>query len=261
MQRALRTSLFAAVLIAAAALPALAQDWKVVRVAVEGAYPPFNEVAKNGKLAGFDVDIAQALCSEMKVECTFVKQSWDQIQDGLLRKDSDAIISSLSINDSRRARYDFTNKYYQTPAKFVARKGTTIEVSPTGLKGKRIGVQRKTTHEAFLLANYGNIVDIQTFQTLGEATAALTAGKLDLVLADSWALSLGFLNTPQGKDYALVGPDFTDQRFFGEGVGIAVRKTDPDLRQRFNEALAQIRSDGTYDRIARKYFTFNIYGG
>jgi arginine/ornithine transport system substrate-binding protein len=264
MQHTRRSTFLVALLPAmllAAALPAMAQDWKIVRVAVEGAYPPFNEVAKNGKLAGFDVDIANALCGQMKVDCTLVRQSWDQIQDGLIRRDTDAIISSLSINDSRRLRYDFTNKYYQTPAKFVARKGANIQITPVGLKGKRIGVQRNTTHEAFLKADFGNVIALQSFPTIGDATAALAAGKVDLVLADSWALSLGFLATSQGKGYELVGPDFTDKRFFGEGVGIAVRKSDSELRDRYNQALSQIRADGTYDRIARKYFSFNIYGG
>ena len=242
------------------ALPAGAQDWKVVRIAVEGAYPPFNEVTKEGKFKGFDVDIANALCREMKVDCKLVRQSWDQIQDGLLRKDTDAIVSSLSITPSRRERYDFTEKYYHTPAKFVARKGAGIEASPAGLKGRRVGVQRTTTHEAFLVANYGGLVEIETFQTLGEATRALIAGRLDLVLADSLALAHGFLESEQGKGFELTGPDFTDRRWFGEGVGIAVRKENPELRERFNRALATILVNGTYEKIARQYFGFNIYG-
>jgi arginine/ornithine transport system substrate-binding protein len=260
MRRAL-TWLLTTLALAALALPAGAQDWKVVRIAVEGAYPPFNEITRDGKFKGFDVDIAHALCAEMKVDCRLVRQTWDQIQDGLLRKDTDAIVSSLSIKESRRERYDFTNKYYHTPAKFVAKKGAAIEISPAGLAGKRVGVQRTTTHEAFLAENYGGGVTLRTFQTLGQATDALAAGEVDLVFADSLALAYGFLKTDKGKGFALVGPDFTDRRWFGEGVGIAVRKEDGDLKERFNRALATILANGTYQKIAERYFGFNIYGG
>ncbi|MFQ5776004.1 MAG: ABC transporter substrate-binding protein [Kiloniellaceae bacterium] len=233
---------------------------KKVRIGTEGAYPPFNYIDANGKLQGFDIDIAKALCQAANYDCEFVVQDWDGIIPGLLAKKYDAIIASMSITEERKKKVDFTGKYYTTPAKFVARKGADIEISREGLKGKSVAVQRATIHENFLRDNYGDIVDIKAYATQDEANMDLASGRVDLALADSVALLEGFLNTDAGKDFEFVGPDFTDPKWFGEGAGIAVRKGEDDLREGLNKAIAQIRADGTYQKINAKWFDFDVFG-
>jgi lysine-arginine-ornithine-binding protein len=254
------TTVIAAAAIAMVAGTASAQ-MKKVRIGTEGAYPPFNFIDPDGKLQGFDVEIAKALCAAAKFDCEFVVQDWDGIIPGLLAKKFDAIIASMSITEERKQKVDFTDKYYNTPAKFIAKEGANYDITKAGLKGKSVGVQRATIHENFLRDNFGDVIDIKSYATQDEANADLAAGRVDLVLADSVALDEGFLKTDAGKGFAFIGPDFNDPKWFGEGAGIAVRKGEPELLDGLNTALKQILADGTYKKINDKYFVFDVYGG
>jgi len=255
--------LISAVFVAALALGAVqadAKEWKKVRIGVEGAYPPFSSVTADGKLIGFDIDIANALCDQMKVECELVTQDWDGIIPALLARKYDAIIASMSITEERKQKVDFSNKYYQTPAKFIRKKGSGIEITMEGLKGKAVGVQRATIHDNFVTEVYGDAVEVKRYGTQDEAYLDLAAGRVDLLLADSVALDDGFLKTDGGKGYEFVGPDFTDPKYFGDGAGIAIRKNEADLQAMLNAAIDAIRANGTYKSIQDKYFNFNVYG-
>ncbi|MBW2407316.1 MAG: ABC transporter substrate-binding protein [Deltaproteobacteria bacterium] len=237
-----------------------AKEWKTVRIGVEGAYPPFSYTTADGKLEGFDIDIAITLCNSIGVEYKLVPQDWDGIIPALLARKYDAIIASMSITEERKKKVAFTNKYYNTPAKFVSKKGSVKEFTKATLKGKTVGVQRATTHDSYLTDNYGEDVKIKRYATQDDAYLDMAAGRIDFLLADSVALSDGFLKKPEGKDFEFVGPDMTDVRWFGEGVGVACRKKDKDLVEMFNKAIDQIRADGTYQKIQDKYFDFNVYG-
>jgi arginine/ornithine transport system substrate-binding protein len=239
---------------------ATAKDWKKVRIGTEGAYPPFNFIDKKGQLQGFDIDIAKALCEAMGVECEFVTQDWDGIIPGLLAKKYDSIIASMSITEERKKKVDFTEKYYMTPAKFVTKKGAGIEISKEGLKGKTVGVQRATVAENFLRDKFGDTVKIKSYATQDEVNMDLISGRIDLAIADSVVLLGGLLETEKGKDYEFVGPGFSDKKWFGDGIGIAVRKGEDDLRKMFNKAIKEIRANGTYQKINAKYFDFDVYG-
>jgi arginine/ornithine transport system substrate-binding protein len=239
---------------------AMAKDWTKIRIASEGAYAPFNYVTPDGELAGFDIDIAKALCAELKAECTLVKQDWDGMIPALMARKYDAIVASMSITEARKQQVDFSDKYYQTPARAAAKKGSGIEVSEAGLAGKKIGVQRETIHDKFVTDTFGSSAEIVRYGTQDEANLDAVAGRIDVLFADSVALSEGFLKTDQGAEFEFTGPEFTDPDYFGVGAGIAVRKTDTDLKEALNKALAAIRSNGTYDQIAGKYFDFDVYG-
>lgn len=240
---------------------AAAAEGGVVRIGIEGSYPPFSE--KDGKSGwkGFDIDIARALCARMQAECVLVQRDWDKIQDALLGNEIDAIVASMSMSRERMKRFAFSKKYYQVPARFVARAGSGINVDAAGLQGRRIGVQGNTVHQKYVTATYRDGAEIVIFQTLPQATEALAAGKVDVVVGDALALSNGFLLTPAGKGFAFVGPPLVNERWFGAGIGIAMRKQDTDLKQRFDAAIDAIRSDGTYQAISGRYFNFDIYGG
>jgi arginine/ornithine transport system substrate-binding protein len=259
----LATLVLAALALALVCAPAMAKDWQSIRIATEGAYPPFNYMDEEGNPQGFDVDIAKALCEEMQVHCELVIQDWDGIIPGLLAKKYDAIIASMSITDERKKVVDFTNKYYMTPARFVTKKGEDVEISKEGLKGKTIGVQRGVVAANFLQDNFADVAEIKTYATQEEANMDLIAGRVDLVMADSVVLLGGLLENPdipEGKNYEFVGPGFTDPQWFGDGIGIAVRKEDDKLKEMFNQAIKDIREDGTYQQINAKYFDFDVYG-
>ena len=259
MKRFLTTILAAGALVLMSSA-VTAKEWKIVRIGVEGAYPPFSSVTPAGQLVGFDIEITKALCKQMGVRCTMVQQDWDGIIPALLARKYDAIVASMSITEERKKKVAFTNKYYNTPAKFVRKKGSGIEISKEGLKGKTVGVQRATTHDNFITGEFGAEVDIKRYATQDEAYLDAVAGRLDLLLADSVAMEDGFLKTDKGKDFEFVGPGFSDVKYFGEGVGIAIRKRDADLVKMFNKAIAGIRADGTYKKINAKYFAYDVYG-
>ena len=239
---------------------AVAQERKTVRIGTEGAYPPFNYIDAGGNLVGFDIDIAKALCEAAKIGCEFVVQDWDGIIPALLAKKYDAIVASMSITEERKQKVHFTKKYYTTPAKFVAAKGADIEISKAGLQGKSVGVQRATVSENYLRDKYGDVADVKSYATQAEANLDLISGRVDLVIADSVVLLEGLLNTDDGKNFEFVGPDISDEKWFGEGIGIAIRREDHDLVELLNKAIDQIRADGTYQQINAKYFDFDLFG-
>lgn len=258
MRRIVWLGVFCVVLTVAAS--AWAKEWTKVRIGVEGAYPPFSYVEPDGTLAGFDIDIAKALGEAMGAEVVLVPQDWDGIIPALLAKKYDAIIASMSITEERKKKVAFSNKYYHTPAKFIARKGAMDTFSPEAMKGKKVGVQRATIHDRYVTDNYGDDVEIKRYGTQDEAYLDLVAGRVDMLLADVVALSDGFLKKEEGKDFTFVGPDLVDPKWFGPGAGIAIRKQDTDLVEKFNKAIDTIRANGVYKTIQDKYFDFNVYG-
>jgi len=258
-----RTTVLAAALAAllsfAGATQAQAPDWKKVRIAVEGAYPPFSEIGTDGKIKGFDIDIANALCAEMKAECTLVNQEWDGMIPALQARKFDAIVAQMSITEERQKSVLFTNKYSNTPAWLIAKAGTSADQSAAAWKGKKIGVQRTTTHDRFATEHFKNS-EIVRYAKQDEVFLDLAAGRIDGVLCDSVSADMGFMKTPAGKGFARVGAPIDDPKIFGIGAGIAVRKTDTGLQQKLNAAIAAIRANGTYKKIQDKYFEFDVYG-
>lgn len=237
-----------------------AQANEKIRIGTEGAYPPFNYVDNEGKVQGFEIDLGNALCKRMKLDCEWVVQDWDGIIPGLLAKKYDAIIASLYITDERRQKIDFSNKYYLTPAKFVSRKGAGITISSSGLKGKIVGLQRATSFERYMNAEHPD-VELRLYATQDEANMDLVSGRIDLLLADTLALQENFLNNPEGKDFEFIGPALSNPLYFGYGAGVALRKNSGDLVDRFNQAIAALRADGSYETIRKKWFKIDIWGG
>ena len=237
---------------------ASARDWTSIRIGVDATYKPFTYKTADGQLAGFDVDIAKALCAEMKAKCSFVESSWEGIIPGLRANKFDAIISSMSITDERKKAVDFSDKYYQTPTAVIAKAGA-IDGSTASLKGKRVGVLKASIQEAYAKAVLKDS-SVVSYDSTQQSYVDLKSGRLDAVVVDKFEGRGGFIDTPDGKGYAFVGPDLTDPKYFGTGAGIAIRKSDTDLRDRFNAALKTIRANGTWKKLADKYFDFDIYG-
>jgi arginine/ornithine transport system substrate-binding protein len=230
-----------------------------LRIGVEGAYPPFSEIGTDGKLKGFDIDIAYALCEKMKVKCELVQAEFDAMIPNLKAKKIDAVIASMSITPERKKSVDFSTKYYQTPARLVAKAGVALDGTAAGLKGRKIGVQRTTIHDRFATATFKQS-EIVRYAKQDEVFLDLKSGRVDATLMDVVAADIGFLKTPSGQGFAFTGPTFTDPAFFGDGAGVAVRKGDDALRKKIDEAIAALRADGSYKKIQDKYFAFDLYG-
>ncbi|HEX5683745.1 MAG TPA: ABC transporter substrate-binding protein [Ideonella sp.] len=230
-----------------------------VRIGVEGAYPPFSQVGADGQLKGFDIDIAHALCEQMKARCTLVQQDFDGMIPALNARKFDAIVASLSITEERKKAVAFSDKYYKTPNRVIIKAGSGLVVSPEGLKGKRIGVQRATINDRFATDTFKHS-EIVRYAKQDDIYLDLAAGRLDATLVDAVAADAGFLKRDQGKGFVFAGPAYTDPAYFGHGVGVAVRRNDPALLQSLNVAIAAIRANGTYQKLQDKYFDFDIYG-
>lgn len=227
-----------------------------LRIATEGTYAPWSFVDAQGKLTGWDVDIANALCDQMKVKCEIIAQEWDGIIPGLNAKKYDMIVASMSVTEKRKQQVTFTKKYKNTSSQFVAEKGTITETSPAALKGKRIGVQRGSVQDEFLSANYPDS-EIVRYDKTTDPEMDLIAGRVDLLLANRVTSLLGFLTRPEAANYGLVGQEYAGG-VLGEGNAIALRKDDTELLGQVNEAIDAIIANGTYDKITSKYFKFKL---
>ncbi len=236
-----------------------------IRIAVEGAYPPFSQTEKDGSVTGFDIDIANALCESMKAECELVTQEWDGMIPGLLARKYDAIVASMSITAERKKRVNFTDKYYSDAAVFAGKKNQDIDISKSlsrnkkTLKGLKIGVQQGTVSDNFVSDNFEKVAEVRRYGKQTEANLDLTAGRLDLIMADSITIK-NFLESEDGQDYEIKGPAFANKKWFGDGIGIAIRKQDKKLLKDFNRAIKAIRKNGAYKEINDSYFDFDIYG-
>ena len=226
-------------------------------IAIEGAYPPFSNVTSDGKLVGLDVDIADALCAEMKVECTLVTQDWDGMIPALLAGKFDAIVASMTITEERKKQIAFTDRYYSTPLSLVVLKEAELAgTDAAALAGKSVGVQGATVQANYAENVYGKAGSaVRQYQTQDEAMADLENGRVDAVVADKIML-MDWLKAAGGDCCRMVG----DLAGTNADAGIALRQEDDALRAKFNAALAAIRTDGTYAKITAKYFDFDIYG-
>lgn len=236
---------------------ASAQETMKLKIGTEGAYPPFNTLTADGKLVGFDIDIANALCAQMKAECELVTQDWDGIIPALQAGKFDAIIASMSITEERKQQVAFTNKYYTTPLAVVALKDSDLaSTEPEALAGKTVGAQAGTTQIIYADEHYAKAgAEAKSYPTQEEAVQDLMNGRLDAVISDKFVL-VEWMKTAGNECCKMVG----DVKGTETEAGIAVRKEDEELRQKLNGAIDAIVADGTYAKIVGKYFDFDIYG-
>ncbi len=233
---------------------AAAAQAETVRIATEGAFPPFNFMDTDGQPQGFDVDIAKAICAEIEDDCEIIAPvDWDGIIPGLLANKYDAIIASMSITPERQESVLFSNPYYNNQFHFVGPKGVEVDTSKAGLEGKTIGAQRATVSSQWLEGNLGDAITIKLYDSAEEAYLDLEAGRVDLLLNDSYP-TYDWLNSPAGEGFELKGESVIND----DVVGIAFRKDDTALADKFNKALAKIIEDGTYAEINAKYFPFSL---
>lgn len=232
-----------------------------VRIGTDPTYAPFSSKNAQGELVGFDIDLGNEMCKRMQVKCTWVSSDFDALIPSLKAKKIDAIISSLSITEKREQEIAFSKKLYAADSRLIAAKGSPIQPTLAALKGKHVGVLQGSTQEAYANERWHNQgVDVVAYQNQDLIYSDLAAGRLDAALQDEVAASEGFLKQPGGKDFAFAGPSIKDKKYFGDGTGVGMRKEDGELKAAFDKALDGLRKDGSYDKYAKKYFAFNVYG-
>ncbi|WP_394787528.1 transporter substrate-binding domain-containing protein [Rhodoferax sp.] len=245
--------------LSALSIAALAQG-KDLKVAIDPTYEPFTFKTADGKPTGFDVDIASALCEQIKRKCVFVEQVWDSMIPGLQAKKYDVIVSSMSITADRLKVIDFTDKYYSTPTRIVVKKDVKF-TGPASIKGKKLGVLKGSTQEKYALGELKTVgVEVIPYEAQDQVYLDIKSGRLDGTVADFVEVTGGFLSKPEGKDYVPVGPDLYTEKYFGTGMGVGLRKSDAALKAELNTAIKTIRSNGLYKKINDKYFKFDAYG-
>ncbi|WP_252179090.1 lysine/arginine/ornithine ABC transporter substrate-binding protein [Endozoicomonas sp. 4G] len=229
-----------------------AQAAETIRFATEPTYPPFEFMGKDNQLEGFDIDLARAICNELKAECTFSSQPFDSLIPSLKFRRFDAVISGMDITPDRLEEVDFSTPYYENSAIFIANKDEGL-TSVKALKGKSVGVQNGSTHQQYLIDKLESQgVKVRPYDSVQNAFLDLISGRIDAVFADKAVAKEWLAKRGEGQ-YAQVGPVVKDPEYFGIGYGIAVRKHN-DLKKRIDSALEKLKENGTYQKIYDKYF-------
>ena len=236
-----------------------AKDWKTIRFGMDATYAPFESVASNGDIVGFEVDYGKVLCQKMKVTCTFQNQDWDGIIPALLANKFDVILSSMNITDERKKKVLFSDMYYATPPVFVGQASNkSDDVSPAALKGKTIGTQSSTIHANYLDKFYKDS-EIKLYPTQDEPNLDLASGRIDYVMGDS-LVEEDFVEKKGNGCCRILSKVTRVPEIHGPGVGAAFRPEDTDLAAMFNKAIAEADADGTYKALETKYFKDDIRG-
>jgi octopine/nopaline transport system substrate-binding protein len=251
---------------------------KKVKIATEGAYAPWNFVNAQGKLEGFELDLAADLCKRANFDCEIVAQDWDGIIPSLLAKKYDAIMAGMNITDKRMETISFTRSYAGGPHGLMKMKSTKIDGLPTGslnlvtnkaeadkaieqlkvaLKGKVIGVQVSTTNANFVNEFLKSVAEVREYKTTEQHDLDLAAGRIDVAFAAHTAFKATIDGSPSGKDMEIVGPAFTGG-LLGRGVAVGIRKEDNDIREGFDKAIAAAIADGTIKTLTEKWFKLDM---
>lgn len=232
---------------------------RIIHFITEDDYPPFDFVAPDGGLVGFNVDLARAICDDLKVACTVQPRRWDTITETIAAGGADAAIASIAITAETRKRVDFTVPYYETPARFVARR--TVELAdalPETLAGKIVGVGARTAHEAYLRSFFPRTI-LRTYDNAAALRSALKRDEVGIVFDDGISLAIWLNGTDAAACCEFRGGPFTDASYFGNGAGIAVGKGNVTLRRALNYTLQKLSESGVYADIYLKYFPIGFY--
>jgi arginine transport system substrate-binding protein len=231
----------------------LAANAQKITFATEGTYPPFESVGPSGKLQGFDIDMANAICAKLKAQCVFINQPFDSLIPSLKIGKFDAIIAAMAITPERQKVIDFSVPYYSDSVSFVALNSVNFDVTPGKLKDKIIGVQQGTTFQNYLQHIYGKDVTVKTYASQQNAFMDLSAGRVDAVMGDTPLVAL-WLKDQEKNKFHVLGKPINNPLYFGVGNGIAVKKGNTALLNQLNGAISSLKKDGTAAKLEQKYF-------
>ena len=231
-----------------------------IRFITTDDFPPFNFIDGSGRLTGFNVDLARAVCAELAIQCTIQARQWDELADRIADRTADAAIAGIAINAENRRNLDFSDVYMRTPARFVVRKDdANLDVTPDGLRGKTLAVVARTAHEAYLAAMFPE-VGRRLYQSADEARAAVRDGEADAHFGDGLQLSFWLESEAADGCCAFAGGPYLETRFFGQGYAIAIaRGGSPDLKRAINAALQAVYEKGIFAELYLRYFPVGFF--
>jgi polar amino acid transport system substrate-binding protein len=231
----------------------------VIRFLTEVDYPPFNFAGADGNPQGFNVDLARMLCEELKLGCTIQMRRFETLIGALNENRGDAAIASIAATPQTRAKADFTDPYYRTPGRFAARRNSAIaDPLPEKLEGRKVAVVGGTAHEAYLKELFTE-AELHPYPNAAAARQALRQGEVDLLFGDSVSLAFWLNGADSGNCCAFRGGPYLDSRYFGEGVGIAVKKGNDTIRQALNWALFRVWEQGRFTDLWLRYFPISPF--
>ncbi len=220
----------------------------VIRIAMSGAYPPFNFVNDQNEVVGFDPAVGAEIAKRMGLEAEIVTTAWDGIIGGLLANKYDAIVGSMTITEERDKVVDFVGPYYSDKRAIFTQPGSGI-TSLEDLEGVKVGLTLGETHEAWAREKG---YDINTYKGLPELLLELENGRVDAIVNDSIAAILAM--GAKGQEFEMFA-DPTTEPF---GAGIAIREGNPELAAAMQEALDAMMEDGTYLELAEEWIGADI---
>ena len=230
-----------------------------IRFVTDTDYPPFHYYDEVGALTGFNVDLAKAICEILEVECEVKATNWSDLIPSLDSGEADAAIASIRITDEALKGADFTSRYYATPARFVARKESELkDIRPETVDGLKIGVAKGTGHEAYI-AKFFPDAAVAAFDSIEIAQKALKDGAIDLIFGDGISLTFWINGVTSESCCEFRGGPYLDAKFFGEGVGIAVKKGNRKLAEVLTYGLEQVHASGRYDELFLRYFPMSFF--
>jgi len=242
-------------------MSAAAADIREIRFGTDPGNAPFEFKNKEGKLVGFDIELGEAICAHLKAKCTWVENNFDGMIPALKAKKFDVINASMSVTEKRLKEIDFTNRVTLSPSRMIARASGKLQPTPESLKGKRVGVQQGSTHEAYAKQKWAPAgVEVISYGKNDQIYADLQSGRLDAGVMDGVEASENFLKKPAGQGFAFAGNALKDEKIFGLGTGLGVRKGETQLKDALNKALAELKANGTYKKIMNKYFEVDVSG-
>lgn len=238
-----------------------AKEYTEIRFGVDANYAPFESKAPDGSLVGFDIDLGNAICVELKAECKWVESDFDGLIPGLRANKFDGILSSMTVTPVRKKAVDFTNELFSGPTSYVYKKGSGLSADVESLKGKSVGFFQGSIQEGYAKAVLKKAgVKVQSYQNQNQVYYDLVSGRLDASIQDSLQAKAGFLSSPQGADYEMSKQ--VDSELLPSITAIAVAKGNDDLKDQLNAAIKTIHENGSYARLQSKYFgDLNLYSG
>lgn len=249
-------------LAALSAFSAQAKTLSELKFGVDPTYAPFESKAPDGKLVGFEIDLGNEICRRLHTKCVWVETAFDGIIPALQGRKFDAILSAMSVTPKREAQVAFSTMLFNTPSSLLGPRGSTLEPTVASLKGKNVGVAQGSTQEAYAKAYWAPAgVNVISYANQELVYTDLRSGRLDATLTDMISGSNGFLKTPQGQGYAFLGAPVNDPKTLGVGAAIGLRKSDTELRAMIDQAIGEMIKDGTYQKIERRYFDFDVLAG
>ena len=230
-----------------------------IRFLTDSDFPPFNYFDEDNTLTGFNVDVARAICLELDAACDIQVRPWAGLLPALAKGEAEAVIASHSATPNALKVADFTDRYYFTPARFAGKRSTAqIDATPEGLEGKKIAVAKGTAHEAYVRAFFRDSA-IRPFETVELARDALVVGAVDLLFDDGISLAFWLSGTASRACCEFKGGPFAEPKYFGDGIGIAVKRDDVQLKAMINGALKRLRESGRYEELLLRYFPLRVF--